>query len=802
MIQEYKQTRDRRSWTTYLKYVIFGVLALLVTGLILGYLLLRGSLPLVDGSYQLVGLKHPVKIERDHLGIPSIFAEDRIDLARAIGYLHGQERYFQLDLQRRAAAGELAALLGPSVLHIDKKHRLHQFRKRSQTVLKSISPQEMEVIKAYTEGVNAGFNALSVRPFEYLILQQEPKSWSLEDNLLVAYSLFIALQDPEGTVDISRGLIHTFTSKDVYDFVINNGSKWEAAMDGSTTPMIPIPAAEAFKYLCPDEATTVPVAEPVLGASNHWAVDGSRTEHGGGMMACDMHLALNVPIIWYRATFHYKDENGEPIEVHGATFPGTPCMTIGSNTHVAWGFTNGYIDTSDIVLLNIDPNDPNRYLTPDGYVPFEVEQEQIEIKGQSAQELEVRKTIWGPVLPWTINGKPIALLWVAHRPDSLNIRLTLLEKAKSVQEALDFSNEIKTPVLSMIVADRQGNIGWGLVGELPKRHGFNGTLPVDLSTGEMYWDGVIDRTKDYPQLINPSDRALWAANNRMIGGKWGSLVGTEGFMNGIRAYQIEKRLEQLQNSKVNEKTMLAMQLDDEAPFFRRWQELLLKALKPSAEAGNAIHAKVYELVADWDGHSHSDSQGYYWVRSFRDVHLKFIMGHLLQPCAKQWSGFELQFRELEEPLWKVVSEQPDYLVFAPYHNWQEQILGPLDAQIAEMKLTTPEQIAAQHWGAHNRLLMQHPISKAIPPLGRLLDMPYDEQSGDLFMPRVSRPKVGASQRMVVAPGFEEDGIFQLPGGQSGNPLSPHYRDSYRSWYEGAPAPLLPGPAVHTLILHD
>lgn len=774
-------------------------ITLVITTIVSMYFLLKGSLPQTTGDNTISTLSAPVVVERDAAGIPTIYGKSRLDVARGLGFVHAQERFFQMDLIRRAAAGELSELFGINAIEFDKKRRLHQLRNHSEQLFNQMDPFEIAILQAYAEGVNHGINALKVRPFEYLFLQLQPSPWKPEDTLLVSFALFFDLQEDSGIADLTRGYMKALLPEKVYDFFVNNGSVWEAALDKSRSPILPIPAEKEFSYLQEYDKLKIQKTSDItdivsLGGSNNWAVSGKRTADGRAIVACDMHLRLATPNIWYRAAFVYPDSKKNEIRVSGATLPGTPCMVIGSNGNMAWGFTNAHVDTTDLIIVTVDQNDKNRYLTPEGFVPFKKDVELIQVKNSEPIPFEITKTIWGPLSNETFFGNPLAIQWIAHRKDSLNIRLIDLEKVKSTKQALNAIKQVKIPLLNFVVADSKGNIGWTLVGALPKRKGFDGTVPVSYADGLQKWEGVVDPS-EYPQVYNPTENYVWTANNRVVGAPFIPVLNREGYSNGIRAYQIAQKLQKIE--KATPKNMLETQLDTEGHFFERWQGLLLDTLH-KAPISQKLE-KLKAAVIAWNKHSSVESAGYYWIRRFREITMQHLLARFLSPCFKAWPDFSHTARDFEEPVWILVSQKPSYLINPAFGSWDNELLAYAH-EMLDKDLPEVGSIQNAAWGNKTVLQMQHPFSKVIPILKPFLDMPEDPVSGDFYMPKVAGPRAGASQRMIVAPGNEKEGIYHAPGGQSGHPLSAHYRDGHEAWLKGLPTPFLPGDTLERLIL--
>lgn len=776
----------KKKLETAFKVTIYFCLGMGILGAGLSYFLLQASLPLENGEVMLSGLTEPAAISRDKRGIPTITAANRKDIARLLGFIHGQERFFQMDLLRRVAAGELAELVGGKAILLDKSRRFHQFRKLSQQALKGLTSFEKEMLQAYSDGVNAGLSHLKARPFEYFLLRTKPAVWKPEDSLLVGYGLFLELQDPEGKYDLSRGIMQEALPESVFRFFAENGSHWEETLDGTRQEIIKIPGEKYFDYLRKPGKPSLKVEESrevEVKGSNQWAVSGSKTESGKALLACDMHLHISIPTTWYRASFNYYDEEAQ-VEIHGATLPGTPLMVVGSNRFIAWGFTNSYVDTTDIVL--IPPQNKDSLIKN--------ETDWILVKDQEPVLFERKVSPWGPVLEKQYLGFDAALLWTAHNLGALNMRLTEIESARSVKEVLESSRKIKLPLINLMAADSQGNIGWTLVGAIPNREGFDGKTPVLGANDGNHpaWNGFLDSAA-YPTIYNPESGYLVTANNKVLGGKWKSLFWPSGFLSGARASQISKRLQQAQ--VFNEGEMLKIQLDDEALFLNRWKDLLVELL----ETKGLEHSRKEELASilnQWEGCCSADSSAYFWIRTFRSKVAENVLNRILRPCQKKWQQFNFAALDLEEPLWLIVREQPGYLRSSQFASWSEELFSSVKEMIAEVSPDAP--LSQKTWGDQNVLSVRHPLSEAIPLIRDFLDIPSQGISGDRWVPKVIGPTSGASERMCVTPGAEEFAIFHSPAGQSGHPLSPHYRDRHENWLKGKPEPLMPGEAVSSI----
>ncbi|NVK24433.1 MAG: penicillin acylase family protein [Gammaproteobacteria bacterium] len=791
--------------------------ALLALIIIFIYVYLRQSLPILDGEIK-GKVQQAVTVTRDRLGIAQISAMSREDVSFALGYLHGQERFFQMDLLRRNSAGELSELFGDLALKHDEKVRVHQFRKRVGDYVNLLTNVQRSLLKSYTQGVNQGLLELGAKPFEYALLGGTPKKWQEEDSLLVLYSMYMDLQYEYGDRERLLGAMSDLLSTDAYQFLTPNGSEWDAAVDDTVLPKGSIPQSQLFDYVANANNNANNLVALKTSAdfnlfldnqegfkgSNNWAVSGKVSKTGSAIIADDMHLGIGVPNIWYRASLRYS-KNGHDVAIDGVTLPGTPAIVVGSNHHIAWGFTNSYGDWNDLIKLVLS-DDGKQYLTPDGFKPFDIEQERIEIKGQDAKIINVFNTQWGPVIGKDHQGNLLAMRWVAHDAEGINFNLLNLEDAQNVEQAITTAHTAGIPAQNLVVGDSQGNIAWTIAGAMPRKFGLDNTsnqgwaIPQDWSTGEFGWSGYLS-SEEYPVALNPEHQRLWTGNSRVVGNDMYQLIGNGGYALGARSQQIRDGLMALES--FSEQDLLDIQNDDRAVFLTPWHNYLLTQVLTEEFVYQQQYQQLVGLLNNWQSRASVESVGYLFVRQFRLNLRDKLFAPLtdMMTSASKDKELKLSFRpirsQVEVPMWQLLTEQPLHLVPDGFETWQafsqsivKQTFNELVEQYGSIEQAT--------WGAHNTTKIQHPLSKAIPFLGGLLDMPQEAVRGDTFMPRVQGVAFGSSQRMVVSPGFEEQAIFHMPSSQSGHPLSPFYGNGHQDWVNGVASPLLPGKTIHKL----
>ncbi|WP_149194433.1 penicillin acylase family protein [Luteimonas suaedae] len=783
---------------------------LVVAVLLLAWALLRGSLPRLDGELALPGLGAAVSIERDRLGVITIQAANERDALHALGFVHAQERYFEMDLMRRNAAGELAALLGPRMLATDRKRRMHRMRARVAGHLEAITGDRRPQLQAYAEGVNAGLAHLRVRPWPYLLLRQKPEPWQPADSALAGYAMYFDLQDSANARELALWKLERHLPAALFALLARDGTRWDAPLLGTARGDAALPSADEIDLRTlptPDAAAapargTLPSAPEV--GSNSFAVDGTLTRDGRALLADDMHSGLRAPNIWLRARLRYADGRAPRgmVDVTGFTLPGLPAVIAGSNGHVAWGFTNAYADGADWMRVRPCASASDAATRCAETVRH---RETIEVAGGAPDVLEVVETAWGPLMHRLPDGEALALRWVAHLPGSLNFDLADLAAAGDLRQAFEAADRAAIPTGNLLVADAQGRIAWRVLGPLADRGpGCSSRRLVEDGDGAARmapgqeentpcapWSVRTDRS---PAVQDPLSGRLWTANNRQVDGQALARLGDGGYALGARASQVRDGL--FSRDQFGERDLLAIQLDDRALFLQRWWRRL------HVEAGRAGTPALRDLAGaaeTWQGRAGTDSVGYRIVRDWRAaVHERIALGLTAPARAALGDAFDMPaLPQLEGVAWPLVTEQPMHLLPRDFPSWAA-LFEDAAAEVRS-QLAAHGALSARTWGERNTAAICHPLASAVPLLGRRrLCMPPDRLAGDSHMPRVAGPAFGATQRMVVSPGREADGIAHMPGGQSGHPLSPFWGAGHDDWVQGRPTPFLPGPARHRL----
>ncbi len=758
--------------------------------------------PRLDGSLPLPGLAAPVTVTRDALGTPTVSGAGRADVARATGWLQAQDRFFQMDLLRRRGAGELAELFGPAALPLDRQARMHGFRRLAVEVLRRAPPEQRALLEAYAAGVNAGREALGAKPWEYSVLRTEPRPWRPEDTFLVTYAMTLDLQNGTGRYVRSLAAIRSELGAASLAFFAPLLAPDDAALDGTTAPLAPIPpASEVDLRRREAEAPALTAAAPwddrETPGSNNFALAGALVAGGPAMVANDMHLDLGVPNIWYRMSLRWPG-HGET----GVTLPGTPALVAGSTGRIAWGFTNSNVGTGDVVVLEPTVS-PDLYRGPKegALLAFEKRSEAVPVKGAAPVTMDFTWTVWGPVVGEGPDGRLLAYRWTEDDPAATNLNLLDLEDAPDAPAAVAVAHRMGIPAQNFLVADSGGRIAWTIAGLLPARVGYDGRLPVTLVFGDRRWDGYL-ASADVPSIVAPPDGRLWTANNRVVGGRSLAALGDGGYDFAARARQIRDDLAALvaRGGPVAARDLLAVQLDDRAVMMERWHRLLLGTLGPDAVGRKAGRADLLAAAASWDGRADVGSVGYRMARAFRLAVARRVFDPIFAPCVEKDPDFTWERLNYEAPLEALVAARPPHLLDPAFATWGDLLLAAADdvsASLARQGVAPRDAT----WGRLNTARIQHPFARFLPAWAAAwISMPADPLPGDSHLPRVQSPSHGASERFVVSPGRESEGIFEMPGGECANPTSPYFRAGHEDWVRGNPAPFLPGAAEHTLEL--
>ncbi|MDI9410950.1 MAG: penicillin acylase family protein [Bacteroidia bacterium] len=785
------------------------------------------------------GLSKPVTITFDGVDVPTIAAATETDAARALGFAHATDRFAQMDMMRRFAAGETAELLGEKAVPADLERRALRGRDTARACVDRLDPRKRAILEAYVQGVNAGIDALPALPLEHMLLGITPAPWKAEDCALVYLSMFHALART-GRADAIYAEALERLPAPVCEFIGSPLSRMDCPVLSETAPpVLPVipgvdvidlrsidraavePAAKAVKQDSPNQATprkeggkkskrqptgtpSTPVSmhgwtdalaelwdeRAAMAGSNGWVVAGSRTKDGRAILANDPHLMITAPILWYRCRLEWPG-----VEWTGLSIPGVPGIVIGGNGHVAVGFTNTTGDFEDIALIDVDPKDPNRYLlSGGGSEAFGTVEHTVLVRGKDPERILQRTTRWG-----TVTGdmrcadgttRPFVTLWIGARPDAINFEILDMAMVKTVREAVELLSRWYGPSQNAMLADQAGSIAWVVTGWIPDRRGHDPRRPWRPSIDGEPWQGPIDPSLR-PRSIDPPSGVIVTANHRTVPIEQCAVLGHY-WAHPERAHRIHALL--ADDEPLDESRMLQMQLDTELTGLEPYRALALKALDGATDA--SLQAQR-EAIAAWNGRADADQRAVALLSAFqRAIERRFaavLVAWMRTKAGRPLPGLEIRAVH-DEPWLRVLETKPANWLPSGYADWNEF----LRAALAEAAAKEP---GIEPWGQRNRARFASPVADAVPPFMKAtVTLDDGPQPGHGRAVRVQTPRAAASARYIVSPGSEPQGILQTPGGQSGDPRSPHYRSLHASWRDGVPTPLLPGRVARSMVL--
>jgi penicillin amidase len=737
-----------------------------------GAIEVRRTFPQTSGTLGVPGLRAPVEIVRDRWGIPHVYAQDAADLFFAQGYVHAQDRLWQMDLGRRAASGRLSEVFGPATLFLDRLWRTLGARRVAEEELSCLDPETVEALRAYAAGVNAFIATHAGRlPIEFLLLRYRPEPWTPVDSLVLGKQFAWSLG---GTwrYQVLRDLL-------IRRFGVEETRVLMPPYPADAPIVVPRDSTDTAATTALRSLLDIPAPPPGTG-SNNWAVSGSRTAGGRPLLANDPHLAAQMPSVWYE--MHLV---GGPYDVAGATLPGSPGVVIGHNDRIAWGVTNAGPDVQDLYVEQFDPADPTRYRVNGGWAPATVVHERIRVRGRQPVAQTVRITRHGPILSDAIGGfgSPVALRWTALDPGTVAASVLRIDRARTWGEFREALRLWTVPAQNFVYADRQGNIGYQLAGRIPIRSDGDALLPVDGWTGRDEWVGDIPFDR-LPSALNPPSGYVATANNRIVADTYPYHIASE-WDPGYRARRIETLLAATPRATVEDMRRIQMDLVSIPA-----QETI-RALDGVRVSSGPEEALLDELRA-WDGVLRPGSRAAAVYEAFRTALVPLVFEHTLGP--------DLYGRYLEQSaIWQPALIR---LLATPTSSWwkprgRDAVVA---AALARARETLTRRLgpdpAGWSWGRLHTMRFVHPLGQT-PLLAWLLDADAPPTGGDLFTVNnggfvldTFAQVVVASYRQIIDVGDWDRSLAIHTTGQSGLPLHPHYRDFVRRWAMGRYHPML------------
>ncbi len=745
-----------------------------------GTLWLRGSLPQTSGEIRLEGLAAPVEVLRDAEGLITLRAEDDLDAYRALGFVHAQERLWQMDFMRRLGAGRLSEIIGAATLGTDRFMRTLGLYRQAEEQLAWVRPETRATVEAYTAGVNAFLARRSgPLPLEFQLLRYEPEPWRPADSLVWGRIMALLLSGNWRHEVLRAKLLKHMDPAEV-------AFLWPGDPEGAPTTIkaasaARLPAAPRLRALL----DRVPPELRPQSASNAWAIDGSLTASGKPILANDPHLSLQAPGKWFLVRIETPART-----LAGATAPGVPFVVIGHNDRIAWGFTTTHSDTQDLFVERL--TEDGGYETPEGPRAFEVVREVIAVKDADPVDLEVRISRHGPVIsdafmgPRNLpdEGHVLALAWTALKVnDRTPDGLLALNRAGNWSEFQAALEDFHSPQQNIVYADVDGNIGFLAPGRVPLRKAGNGTAPVPGWTGDYDWTGLLPYA-ELPRALNPRQGRIVSGNNRVVPDDYPHFL-TAHWPPPQRARRILELLSA--EAPLDPALVGAMQMDSHATDAAELLPRLLAATPESPLAQEAL-AKLKAWDFDMDRTRPEPLIYAAWTIELTRLLLADELGEDFPDLARP------EPRRLAALVTGGAVWCDDTATAERTESCDERITAALEAAVAGLARDLGGDLEDWRWGDLHRAELAHPVLSRIPLVADLFGFGQETDGGNETINRGVYAIDGGNRFSHVA-GASLRIVFDLDDldatraitatGQSGNPLSPHYGSFARRWRDGA-----------------
>jgi penicillin G amidase len=784
------EVRPRRPLVRILSVAGLILLLAILGGTAWLYSIARSALPRLDGSVVVPGLSAKVRVVRDNHGIPTIEAASLDDLFFAQGYVTAQDRLWQMDAMRRAAAGELAEVLGPELLKVDREQRILGLRATTSDTEKAMSARDRAYFGAYARGVNAFIESHRDKlSLEFRLLKYVPRPWTVTDSLLVGARMVQDLNHYSYARALTREKILAKLGPELTaDLYVN--SSWRDRPPATNRPRMDEenPAVSSDEDDDDDDdgepvgadsslisSFTAAEADLFRPGSNNWVVSGQHTVTGKPLLSNDMHLDHQMPNLWFAA--HLKSGS---FEVAGVTLPGTPFVIVGHNQRIGWGFTNVGPTVEDVFVEEF--NDQGQYKTPAGWRDPQHRQEVIHVKGQPDVTLDVVTTRHGPIITDLVPGetRKLALRWILY--DGMTLPFFDVNSAQNWDEFRKAFSVFVAPGQNVMYADVDGHIGYQTTGKIPIRAAGDGSLPVSGSDDGHEWKGYIP-WNEMPRVYDPQSGVLASANGRITPDGYKYSISTE-WEAPWRTDRIYRVLES--GKKFAPADMLALQMDVSSTYDRFVADKFVYALDHAGKISDKAK-KAADILRDWDGRMSADSAAPAIETKARQELVRLILEPKLGPAPDGATPGPLNWKSYRwsmSTVWleTVLTKQPARWMPSGYAGYQQLLVAAVENALKQPEV--PADVSQWKWGKIYPVEIEHPILSHLPLIGKFTGPGPHPLSGSAFTVKAVGKEFGPSERITWNFADFDKSTLNLVTGESGIFLSKHYMDQWPAWYAG------------------
>ena len=793
----------------WLMRITLGVAA--VAGLLVSfaYFFLSRSLPDYSKTVEFSHITEEIEIVRDTANVPHIFGKNDQDTLFALGYVHAQDRLWQMTMLRRTAQGRLSELFGAETLTVDMVVRRLGIYSASRASLSALRSDTMAKLEAYAKGVNARLEEINLGNLgrgapELFLFSNFIAPWSPTDSLAIIKLMGLQLSSHLES-EVLRARVSLILDDDLLKDLLPDVPGSGVAELNDFASMFPSLLKQHASVAMPKHSLSPFKSIALSGASNAWAALPGRSASPGTLLANDPHLGLTAPSIWYLARLEL--ENGGVI---GGTIPGLPVILVGRSASLGWGLTTANVDDTDVYIEKLNPANPNEYQSLDGFVPFFKKQSIIEIKGQKPVTLDMLWTENGPVLPAshynlgaiTPEGHVTSVAWtlLSGQDTSFEAAFDIMVSG-SVQAAMTASQTYIAPGQNLTLADKY-QIAMRTIGALPKRdprHQSKGRMPTAGWLAVNRWQGMFDASVN-PVFLNPTGGILGNTNNKYIDRPFPEHISYD--WGDTQRVQRWTRL--MQNREVHTRdSFIEAQLDSVSPTARALLPLIGAELwfqSENAPANTSLGRRqvALELLANWNGemNEHLPEPLIYaaWIRALQIRLIEDELG----PLHEEFTQVEPLF--IEKVYRDIVGagQWCDVVQSTPVETCAEIARLALDDALAGLEKTYGSEITALRWGEAHQATHDHPVLGNIPVLKWFVNIRQSTSGGDNTLQRGKTIGTGPNPYLNVNAGAyrgvydfadPDSSVYIISTGQSGHPLSRHYDDLGELWRRGEYVPM-------------
>jgi penicillin amidase len=772
------------------------------------YSVARSPLPQLDGSIAVPGISSKVRVVRDERGVPTIEAATLEDLFFAQGYVTAQDRLWQMDMIRRAAAGELSEIIGGDTIKMDREQRILGLRQGAETAEKQISARDRVFFEAYARGVNAFVESHRDRlSLEFRLMKYQPRPWTVTDSLLVGARIVQDLNHYSYARALEREKILAKLGTELTsDLYVN--SSWRDRPPTDVRRMDQEPAADSNDDDDDEEEvdpeggasrmTSAETGPAFIGedsymfrpGSNDWVVSGQHTVSGKPLLSNDMHLDHQMPNLWFEAHLRTKDGN---FDAAGVTLPGIPFVIVGHNRSIGWGFTNVGPTVEDDFVEEF--NAQGQYKTPGGWVAPQHRLETIHVKGRSDVTLEVTTTRHGPIITELIPGetRKIALRWTLQ--DGEGLVFFDVDTARNWEEFRKAFSAFYAPGQNVMYADVDGHIGYQATGRVPIRALGDGSLPVNGSDDAHEWKSWIP-FDEMPHVYDPPSGILATANGRIAPDGYKYSISTE-WDAPWRTDRIYRVLES--GKKFAPADMLSLQMDISSTYDRFCADKFVSAIDHAANASDRAK-RAAEILRDWDGRMSADSAAPTIETKARQELVRLLLEPRLGAASDGPNRAVLSWKSYRwgmSSVWleNVLTRQPVRWLPPGYSDYGSLLTAAVETvvkqsgsnsvDVGKSSSGAPSDLNRWNWGKNYSLEIRHLVLSQVPLVGRFSGTGLHPLSGSGYTVKAVSNVHGASERATWDFSDFDKSTLNLVTGESGIFLSPYYMDQWTAWYGGS-----------------